>query len=55
MEQEILKYRYGIMGYPLKTQKEVAQMYNISRSYISRIESKILKILQKNISKNNEK
>jgi len=55
MEQEILKYRYGIMGYPQKTQKEVADIYNISRSYISRIESKILKILQKNISKNNEK
>ncbi|MBO5394748.1 MAG: sigma-70 family RNA polymerase sigma factor [Clostridia bacterium] len=54
MEQEILKYRYGIMGYPQKTQKEVADIFNISRSYISRIESKILKILQKNISKNKE-
>ena len=52
MEQEILKYRYGIMGYPQKTQKEVADIFNISRSYISRIESKIIKILQKNIVKN---
>lgn len=51
MEQEILKYRYGIMGYPQKTQKEVAELFNISRSYISRIESKIIKILQKNIAK----
>ena len=52
MEQEILKYRYGIMGYPQKTQKEVADIFNISRSYISRIETKIIKILQKNIAKN---
>ncbi|MBQ8443819.1 MAG: sigma-70 family RNA polymerase sigma factor [Clostridia bacterium] len=55
MEQEILKYRYGIMGYPQKTQKEVADIFNISRSYISRIESKILKILQKNMSKSTKK
>ncbi len=51
MEQKIIKYRYGICGYPLKTQKEVADIFGISRSYISRIENKILKILQKNISK----
>ncbi|MBQ8908868.1 MAG: sigma-70 family RNA polymerase sigma factor [Clostridia bacterium] len=51
MEQEILKYRYGIMGYPQKTQKEVAVIFNISRSYISRIESKVLKIMQKNLAK----
>ena len=54
MEQEILKYRYGILGYPQKTQKEVADIFNISRSYISRIESKTIKILQKHISKNKE-
>ncbi len=51
MEQKIIKYRYGICGYPLKTQKEVADIFGISRSYISRIENKILKILQKNVSK----
>ncbi len=51
MEQEIIKYRYGICGYELKTQKEVAKLFNISRSYISRIESKVIKILQKNFSK----
>lgn len=51
MEQEIIKYRYGICGYPLKTQKEVAEIFGISRSYISRIENKILKTLQKNLSK----
>ena len=51
MEQKIIKYRYGICGYELKTQKEVAKLFNISRSYISRIESKVIKILQKNFSK----
>lgn len=51
MECEIMKYRYGICGYDLKTQKEVAEIFNISRSYISRIESKCLKILQKNLLK----
>lgn len=51
MECEIMKYRYGICGYELKTQKEVAEIFNISRSYISRIESKCLKILQKNLLK----
>lgn len=54
MEQEIIKYRYGICGYDIKTQKEVAEIFNISRSYISRIESKVIKILQKNLTKNND-
>ena len=52
MEQEIIKYRYGICGYEVKTQKEVADIFNISRSYISRIESKVIRILQKNMVKN---
>lgn len=55
MEQEIIKYRYGICGYDIKTQKEVAEIFNISRSYISRIESKVIRILQKNLSKNEDK
>ena len=54
MEQEIIKYRYGICGYELKTQKEVADIFHISRSYISRIESKVLGILQKNLGKKEE-
>lgn len=52
LEQEIIKYRYGICGYEVKTQKEVADIFNISRSYISRIESKVIRILQKNLVKN---
>lgn len=54
MEQEIIKYRYGICGYDIKTQKEVAEIFSISRSYISRIESKVIKILQKNLTKNDD-
>ena len=51
MEREIIKYRYGLCGHELKTQKEVADIFNISRSYISRIETRVLKILQKKLSK----
>ena len=53
MEREILKYRYGICGYPEKTQKEVADIFGISRSYISRIESRIIKTLQKYLNAEN--
>lgn len=49
MEREIIKYRYGICGYDLLTQKEVADIFKISRSYISRIETRVLRILQKKL------
>ena len=55
MEKDIIKYRYGICGYPVKTQKEVAEIFGISRSYISRIENRILKMLQKNLQNEDEK
>ena len=55
MEQDIIKYRYGICGYPIKTQKEVAEIFKISRSYISRIENRIIKLLQSKFSQENEK
>ena len=55
MEKDIIKYRYGICGYPLKTQKEVADIFGISRSYISRIENRIIKLLQKNLRQEPEK
>ena len=34
--------RYGLNGYDELTQKEVADLMNISQSYISRLEKKIL-------------
>lgn len=41
-EYEIIKLRYGLFGKGCLTQREVAEKFNISRSYISRIEKKAL-------------
>ena len=46
-EQEIIRMRYGLNGGEEKTQREIAQMYGISRSYVSRIEKKALEKLRK--------
>lgn len=46
-EREIICYRYGLGGYPVLTQREIALKLNISRSYISRIEKKALQDLKK--------
>lgn len=45
-EKEIIILRYGLMGYEPRTQREVAQHLNISRSYVSRIEKKALETLK---------
>jgi len=50
-EKEIMLMRFGLFGSEEKTQKEVADMMQISQSYISRIEKKILSKLKKEISK----
>lgn len=42
MEKEILIYRYGLYGRRERTQRELADEYGISRSYVSRIEKKAL-------------
>ncbi len=41
-EREIVCLRYGLSGEPALTQREVAQMLGISRSYVSRIEKAAL-------------
>ena len=41
-EKEILIYRYGLYGRRERTQRELADEYGISRSYVSRIEKKAL-------------
>lgn len=41
-EQEIIKMRYGLGGIKDMTQREIADKYGISRSYVSRIEKKAL-------------
>lgn len=42
-DKEIIVLRYGLDGKDELTQKEVAEKLNISQSYISRIEKKIIK------------
>ncbi len=41
-ERLVLELRYGLNNRPEKTQREIAQMLGISRSYVSRIEKKAL-------------
>ena len=46
-ERNILILRYGLGGMKPMTQSEIAKQYGISRSYVSRIETKSLKKLRK--------
>lgn len=53
-EKEIIDYRYGLNGKEEKTQKEIAKLLKISRSYVSRIEKRaITKILREFIRNKN--
>lgn len=45
-ERQVLELRYGLFGKPPKTQREIAKMLGISRSYVSRIEKRALEKLQ---------
>lgn len=46
-EKKIIVMRYGLNGKEPMTQKDVAKLLEISRSYVSRIETKALKKLRK--------
>jgi len=46
-ERKVIQMRYGLNGDEEKTQQEVADELKISRSYVSRIETKIQKKLGK--------
>lgn len=48
-EKEIIKLRYGLTPSGYKTQREIANRLEISRSYVSRIEKKALKKLRKEL------
>lgn len=50
-EKQIMELRFGLAGEEEKTQKDVADMLGISQSYISRLEKRIIKRLQKEFSK----
>lgn len=48
-EKYIMELRYGINGYNQRTQQQIADELNISRSYVSRIETKVQNKLKKYI------
>jgi RNA polymerase sporulation-specific sigma factor len=50
-EKKIMRLRFGLQNGKEKTQKEVADLLGISQSYISRLEKRIIKRLQKEIRK----
>lgn len=48
-DMEIMKLRYGLFDSKEITQKELAEKLNISQSYISRIEKKVIKKIKETI------
>lgn len=48
-EKHIMNKRYGLDGQKPKTQQQLADELGISRSYVSRIETKVQRMLSKNI------
>ncbi|WP_205617980.1 RNA polymerase sporulation sigma factor SigK [Caldisalinibacter kiritimatiensis] len=46
-EKTIIELRYGLTNYGCKTQREIAKMLGISRSYVSRIEKRAVEKLNK--------
>lgn len=48
-EKCIIELRYGLVNGVCKTQREIAQMLGISRSYVSRIEKRAIKKLSKEL------
>ncbi len=53
-EKEIITKRYGLNDEDKMTQKEIAKMFNISRSYVSRIEKRALTKMLKEYIKNKD-
>lgn len=45
-EADIIRRRYGLEGYVPQTQRQIAALYGISRSYVSRLEKKALEKLE---------
>ena len=50
-ERQVIILRYGLGGNTPMTQQQVCEILGISRSYVSRIETKALKTLKENITK----
>lgn len=54
-EREVIARRYGLFGFVPQTQKEVATLFGISRSYISRIEKDALNRIKEEFNSLNTK
>lgn len=54
-EKWVLEMRFGLPGCNKKTQRDIARMLGISRSYVSRIEKKAVAKLSKHFSSNDGK
>lgn len=52
-EKVVLELRYGLLNGTVKTQREIAKMLGISRSYVSRIEKKAIKKLSRELKAEN--
>jgi RNA polymerase sporulation-specific sigma factor len=52
-ERKVLEMRYGLFGGLRKTQREIARLLGISRSYVSRIEKRAINKLLKDLSLEN--
>lgn len=53
-EREIISRRFGLFGFIPQTQKEVAKVFGISRSYVSRIENQAIGIIKETINNNHD-
>ncbi len=49
-ERQIIILRYGIGNNPPMTQQQVCEILGISRSYVSRLETKALRMLRKSLT-----
>lgn len=52
-EKMVLELRYGLSNGTSRTQREIAKMLGISRSYVSRIEKKAIKKLSRELKSEN--
>lgn len=52
-EKKVIELRYGLSNHGIKTQREIAKVLGISRSYVSRIEKRAIKKLFKEIKTTN--
>ncbi len=48
-DRQIIVLRYGFGGQPPLTQQQVAELLGISRSYVSRLESRTLALLRRKL------